>query len=130
MLNIFRGSCLLFGITTLLGGCSSAPQPTQADIPLVHASLAYSLSAEQDVAINIPQIDAASHSGAKVGINHNGSRYYLNERYVSALGHECIRFSLANQADIHPSVAPARLTACNRNGQWAVISPLVASTEE
>ena len=129
MLNIFRGSYLLLGITTLLGGCASAPQPTEADIPLVHASLAYSLSAEQDVAINIPQLASSSNAHTPISINYAGSRYYSDKRYTSARGHECIRFSLAKE-DTRPTNAQSRVTACNRNGQWSVITPLVESTEE
>lgn len=129
MLKILRGSALLIGVATLLGGCASAPRTTEADIPLVHASLAYSLSAEQDVAINIPKLNTAFHTNSPISITYQGQSYKTSKYYVSASGNQCMRLDPLQTSTVS-SQREQRLTACNRNGQWSVIAPLVVSTDE
>ena len=127
MMKIQKGSFLFLGLAAVLTGCSSAPTSTQAKIPLVHSSLAYSLSADQDVAINIPTLNSSFNGIQNLSITYGGHKYNAIKHYTSASGNDCIRFQ---RSATDTSVANERFTACKRKGQWTVISPLVASTNE
>ncbi len=108
-----------------LVGCTSSPRVTQADIPLVHSSLAYSLAPEEEIAINIPKANIYHDTQESFLIRFNGYQYETSKHYISATGNKCIRFSL--QKTETDSQAQRKLTTCQRNGQWRVITPLVAS---
>ena len=111
--------------TVGLAGCSSTPATTKADIPLVHSSLAYSLAPEKELAINIPKANIFHDTKQSFSIRFNGHGYDATRYYISATGNKCIRFSL--QVGEMASAEQRKLTTCQRNGQWRVITPLVAS---
>ena len=127
MTKIQKASFILIGLTTVLAGCSNAPKSTQASVPLVHSSLAYSLSADQNEVIKDPVLNSSFNNIKNISITYGGHQYNATKHYLSATGNDCIRFQLS-KADA--SNARKRFTACKRKGQWTVISPLVVSTEE
>lgn len=120
---------LFFPILVTVGAsaCTSAPSATRADIPLVHSSLAYSLTPDREQAINIPKANGAYDTQESLSVHFKGQDYEAIKRYVSATGNKCIRF-LAISGDTSPNQTLRKMTTCQRNGQWRVITPLVAST--
>jgi hypothetical protein len=127
MLKQIKRYILPMFCTIAITGCVSGPKLTQADIPLVHSSLAYSLTPDSESAINIPNANSLSSSSNTVSINYKGLQYQIAKRYVSATGNKCIRFVL-QKGEASPTSANNRLTTCQRNGQWRVIAPLVAAS--
>lgn len=127
MLKQIKRYILPVFLTISITGCVSGPTHTHADIPLVHSSLAYSLVPESESAINIPNANRFSNNKDDVLINYNGMQYKATKVYVSATGNKCIRFMLQG-SETRPSNIDNKLTACQRDGQWRVISPLVAAS--
>lgn len=113
-------SHLLCAALTLpwLAGCVSAPASVEADVPLVHASLAYSLDRD---AIITPT--GKLDTGNRVQLN--GRTYQVTTAYVSATGTECRTLMLAAEQMMPGS----ERTLCQRSGQWVMLSPLVKHTE-
>ena len=109
-------------------GCTNAPTPTHADIPLVHSSLSYSLTPEEQ-AINIPKVNLHNDKQTPLSIEINGTQYESTKYYVSATGNKCIRF--ASTKEKHNALDSVKvMTTCQRDGQWRVIAPLVASSSQ
>ncbi|MCB4435427.1 hypothetical protein LHL20_04115 [Alteromonas sp. McT4-15] len=111
-------------LTISVSGCTSAPKTTHADIPLVHSSLAYSLTPDSEHAINIPKANLLFNNQESFEILFNGQQYNAYKYYISATGNKCIRFMLQDSG-IQKTEIENRLTTCQRNGQWKVIAPLV-----
>ena len=107
-------------------GCTTSPTVTKADIPLVHSSLAYSLAPDKELAINIPKANIYHDTQESFSIRFNGHQYESLKHYISATGNKCIRFSLQD-GETASSNIQRKMTTCQRNGQWRVITPLVAS---
>lgn len=125
-------SLLLFFIVWLmLGaiGCKSAPTATSADIPLVHSTLAYSLSVIDEQTINIPKANVLFNSNELFQITLEGNQYTAVKRYVSATGNKCIRFVRDNDITelLVEQDGDRKLTSCEREGVWILINPLVAN---
>ncbi|MCU7554901.1 hypothetical protein OCL06_09845 [Alteromonas sp. ASW11-19] len=101
-----------------LGGCVSAPASVEADVPLVHASLAYSLDRD---AIITPtgNLDIGNR------VQLNSRTYQVQAAYVSATGTECRTLTLSSD-EMMPGT---ERTLCQRSGQWVMLSPLVKHTE-
>ncbi|MCQ8849699.1 hypothetical protein NQT74_14000 [Alteromonas stellipolaris] len=130
MLNTQNRAFLLVALTSLLAACSNVPKSTTADIPLVHASLAYSLSAEEDVAISIPNLNSSFSQGQSIQIMLEGIDYEATKLYTSATGNDCIRFQATLSATQSKNEdTKDKLTVCKRDGAWSVLSPLVASAQ-
>ncbi|WP_412725354.1 hypothetical protein [Alteromonas sp. D210916BOD_24] len=108
-------------------GCTTTPTATRADIPLVHSSLAYSLTPDRELAINIPNANLAHDTQDSISVHFNGHQYDAVKHYVSATGNKCIRFLLASH-DTMSTDTNEKLTTCQRDGQWRVVAPLVASS--
>lgn len=115
------GVCCAIIINT--AGCTNTPTSTNADIPLVHSSLSYSLTPENQ-AINIPKINTHDGQHAPLMVNVNGTQYQSTKHYVSATGNKCIRFTSVQKENLEV------MTTCKRDGQWRVISPLVVSSSQ
>ena len=109
-------------------GCTSAPTPTHADIPLVHSSLSYSLAPEEQ-AINIPKVNSHNRIPTSFSVSVDGILYHSTKYYISATGNKCIRFTSAQEQSSSVDT-PQIMTTCQRNGQWRVIAPLVAQSSE
>lgn len=107
-------------------GCTNTPTVTEADIPLVHSSLAYSLNKTSALTVNIPKANKLYDTKELIPITYNGARYHSKERYISATGNKCIRFVLSEtSATPEPSNTRGKLTSCERDGVWVLINPLV-----
>ncbi len=113
-------SFFLAGIAALpwLTGCASAPTAVEANVPLVHSSLAYSL--ERDAII-------APSDSTTVGqsIQLNGSVFSIDSAYISATGSECRRLRLQSDDTSHDD----ERIMCQRRGQWVMLQPLVKNIE-
>ena len=108
-------------------GCTNTPTPTHADIPLVHSSLSYSLTPEEQ-AINIPKVNLHTGKQTPLSIEINGTQYHSTKHYISATGNKCIRFANTKKDNAVDTVKV--MTTCQRDGQWRVIAPLVASSSQ
>ena len=130
MLDTHKGACLLVALTSLLAACSNVPKTTTADIPLIHASLAYSLSAEENLAISIPNLNSSFSQNQNIQIVFKGIDYQSTKLYTSATGNDCIRFQ-ATLSGTRSQIKynQNKLTVCKRDGAWSVLSPLVASAQ-
>lgn len=126
MLKQFTRFILPFAIAVSVAGCTNTPKVTRADIPLVHSSLAYSLKPDEELAINIPRANIYFATKESFSIRFDGSEYTAIKHYVSATGNNCIRFSLT-EGEASASTAQKKVTTCQRDGQWRVIAPLVAT---
>lgn len=113
-------SFFLAGIAALpwLTGCASAPTAVEANVPLVHSSLAYSL--ERDAII-------APSNSVSVGqqIQLSGNAFMIDSAYISASGTECRRLRLQSDSNRHDD----ERVMCQRRGQWVLLEPLVKSIE-
>jgi hypothetical protein len=131
MLNTQKRALLLVTLSSILAACSNVPKSTSADIPLVHSSLAYSLSAEKDVAISVPKLNTSFSQKRNIQIMFEGVDYRTTKFYTSATGNDCIRFqAMEAHGKAHNATSNDKLTACKRGGSWSVLSPLVVSVQE
>lgn len=123
-------ACLVWLVFNVIG-CTSLPTVTEADIPLVHSSLSYSLIKSDHVTINIPNANLLFNSEGSVQISFKGINFNATKRYISATGNKCIRFkrdtatsNYSTDTDIYK-----KFTSCERNGVWVLISPLVTNLD-
>ena len=126
MFKQFKRFLLPFALIVGATGCTNSPTVTEADIPLVHSSLAYSLAPDKELAINIPKANIYFDTKESFKIRFDGYDYEASKNYVSATGNKCIRFS-SKDSDSVRNGAQRKLTTCQRDGQWRVVSPLVVS---
>ncbi|AXT37765.1 hypothetical protein D1814_03285 [Alteromonas sp. BL110] len=126
MFKQFQRLILPLALIASAAGCTNSPTVTEADIPLVHSSLAYSLAPEKELAINIPEANIYFDKKASFSIRFDGYDYSATKHYISATGNKCIRFTLQDSESVHAS-AQRKVTTCQRDGQWKVVSPLVVS---
>jgi hypothetical protein len=126
MFKQFKRFILPFALIVGATGCTNSPTVTEADIPLVHSSLAYSLAPDKELAINIPKANVYFDTKESFTIRFDGYDYEASKHYVSATGNKCIRFSLQDSDSVRNG-AQRKLTTCQRDGQWRVVSPLVVS---
>jgi hypothetical protein len=125
---MFNFSCRVGSLilTTLyLSGCTNPPTVTEADIPLVHSSLAYSIAPDtKSVAINIPTYKVSDDTLDTFVITVNGADYIATKQYTSISGQQCIRF--VSQKSVINKQQDKR-TACQKEGRWVLLKQLVAS---
>lgn len=125
---MFNFSCRVGSLilTTLyLSGCTNTPTVAEADIPLVHSSLAYSIAPNtESVAINIPTYKIIDDTLDTFVITVNDASYVATKQYTSISGQQCIRFVSQKSAT---SKQQERRTACQKEGQWVLLKQLVAS---
>ena len=126
MFKQFTRLILPFALVVNATGCTNSPKVTKADIPLVHSSLAYSLAPDKETAINIPKANIYFDTREPFTIRFDGYEYEASKHYISATGNKCIRFFLQDTDSIRAG-AQRKVTTCQRDGQWRVISPLVVS---
>ena len=81
---------------------------------------------DKELAINIPKANIYHDTQESFSIRFNGHQYESLKHYISATGNKCIRFSLQD-GETASSDIQRKMTTCQRNGQWRVITPLVAS---
>ena len=126
MFNQFQRLILPFALIASAAGCTNSPTVTEADIPLVHSSLAYSLAPEKELAINIPKANIYFDTKKSFTLRFNGYDYEATKHYISATGNKCIRFSLQGSDSVHAGIE-RKVTTCQRDGKWRLVSPLVVS---
>lgn len=126
MFKQFQRLILPFALIVSAAGCTNSPTVTEADIPLVHSSLAYSLAPEKESAINIPKANIYFDKKESFSIRFGGYDYAATKHYISATGNKCIRFSLQDSDSVQTGVQRT-VTTCQRDGRWKVVSPLVVS---
>ncbi|OFC69028.1 hypothetical protein [Alteromonas confluentis] len=114
MFSIRGLSTGLVGLTLLLSGCASAPEPVNANIPLVSTKSIELVSAE---VVSVPQGQIASGSQVQI----NGSLYLVGNSYLSASGMSCRTLKAM-------AMTAAPRSMCQRDGQWQVLSPLITHT--
>ena len=125
IIYFFSATTLVMAVT----GCTNTPTETEADIPLVHSSLAYSLNRTTALTIDIPRANTLFDTEESIPITYGGARYHSQERYISATGNRCIRFVLSDSSEsAQNSTAHEKLTSCERNGVWFLLNPLVKTT--
>ena len=127
MFKQFTRLILPFALVVGAAGCTNSPTVTKADIPLVHSSLAYSLTPDKELAINIPKANVYFDTKEPFTIRFDGYNYEASKHYISATGNKCIRFSLQD-GDVTLAKVQRKVTTCQRDGRWRVVSPLVVST--
>ncbi len=126
MFKQFQRLTLPFALIISAAGCTHSPTVTEADIPLVHSSLAYSLTPDKELAINIPKANIYFDKKEFLSIRLGGYDYAATKHYISATGNKCIRFSLQDSDSVQTGVQ-RKVTICQRDGRWKVVSPLVVS---
>jgi len=105
--NLFVSFLFTLGVT----GCSSPPPQVNAEIPLIHPSLASSLNSAN--AIIIPEPTGMQQKS----IDLEGVAYSPSETYIAATGLRC----MVLQPDFDSSrEAPSR-RACKQDGQWQLL---------
>ena len=83
MKNVTR--LLVISLTLMLSGCAYSPKQVEASRPIVNQAASTDLQA---MAANLQQPLNTLPQGASLSANSN--TYILGQRYVSALGLECI----------------------------------------
>ena len=76
---------LVISLALMLSGCAYSPKQLEASRPLVNQTASIDLQA---MAANLQQPLNTLPQGAALSVN--GNTYILGQRYVSALGLECI----------------------------------------
>lgn len=127
MFNIFSRSGAIILTTLYLSGCTNTPDIVEADIPLVHSSLAYSIAPDTDnVAISIPTYKTQNNTLDSIEITVNGEQFVPIKQYMSVTGQQCIRFMSQKSATHARGI---KRTACLKEGQWTLLKQLVASVK-
>ena len=105
---------LAISLAILLGGCASEPKQVEASRPLVNPAASTALQA---MPANLQQPLNTLPQGA--ALSTNSVTFTLGQRYVSALGRECVEL-LFNNMQGHSQ----RSAACKFEEQWYLIPQL------
>lgn len=118
---LVKRSLLLISVATslMLNGCSLSPKQTESDIPLVHASLAYSLSQKSDDLFSRRVIATNGDTSFML----DNVSYNIARQYKSVSGLECVQL-----APIESSSEKINRSACQKQGQWILLPLLVTDT--
>lgn len=114
MIQHRRALCCVFGLTSIISGCTTLPKQVDADIPMVHSSLANPASSNK--ARSVPDI---GDSGTSVTINQQ--TFTVLNQYVSATGKVCKRL----QPDGLQQSGVTNQSVCRNDGEWLILAPLV-----
>lgn len=106
--------CLAISLVIQLGGCAYEPKQVEASRPLVNPTTSTELQA---MPVNLQQMLSTLPQGA--ALNTGSTAFTLGQRYVSALGHECVEL-LPNSNQGHSQ----RSVTCKIAEQWYLISQL------
>ncbi|MGY3885405.1 hypothetical protein ACW5WY_07720 [Aeromonas aquatica] len=105
---------LAISLAIQIGGCAYEPKKVEASRPLVNPATSTELQA---MPANLQQALNTLPQGA--ALSTNSTTFTLGQRYVSALGSECIEL-LFNSDQIHSQ----RSVACKIAEQWYLIPQL------
>lgn len=106
--------CLAISLAILLGGCAYEPKQVEASRPLVNPTTSTELQA---MPVNLRQMLSTLPQGA--ALSTGSTTFTLGQRYVSALGHECVEL-LFNSNQGHSQ----RSVTCKIAEQWYLVSQL------
>ena len=105
---------LAISLTMSIAGCAYEPKQVEASRPLVNPS---STTAQQAMPANLQQALNTQPQGA--ALSTNGVTFTLGQRYVSAMGRECVDL-LFNNMQGHSQ----RSVACKSEELWYLIPQL------
>lgn len=105
---------LVISLAMYLGGCAYEPKQVEASRPLVNPSSTTQLQA---MPANLQQALDTQPQGA--ALSTNSTTFTLGQRYVSALGRECVEL-LFDSSQSHSQ----RRAACKLDDQWYLVSQL------
>ncbi|MRT56164.1 hypothetical protein GJV11_08585 [Enterobacteriaceae bacterium RIT693] len=105
---------LVISLAFILSGCAYSPKQVEASRPLVNQAASTDLQA---MAANLQQPLSTLPQGAT--LSANGTTFILGQRYVSALGQECIELQ-RNRNDNHPQ----RGVTCKKGDDWYLMPQL------
>lgn len=104
---------LLFSVVCFITACAHDPKQVEASRPLVTAvNSSHSLMPENLQAPLNNQVQGTT-------FNINGVVYTIEERYISALGSQCIKLSYAMNKNYSK-----RSVVCKENNKWYQVPPL------
>ncbi|MFM4944029.1 hypothetical protein ACEUC3_12525 [Aeromonas bivalvium] len=105
---------LVISLAMYLGGCAYEPKQVEASRPLVNPSSTTQLQA---MPANLQQALDTQPQGA--ALSTNSTTFTLGQRYVSALGRECVEL-LFDSSQSHSQ----RRAACKLDEQWYLVPQL------
>ncbi|MFM5840377.1 hypothetical protein [Aeromonas rivipollensis] len=105
---------LAISLAMSIAGCAYEPKQVEASRPLVNPS---STTAQQAMPANLQQALNTQPQGA--ALSTNGVTFTLGQRYVSAMGRECVDL-LFNSMQGHSQ----RSVACKSEEMWYLIPQL------
>ncbi|MFM4825657.1 hypothetical protein [Aeromonas bivalvium] len=105
---------LVISLAMYLGGCAYEPKQVEASRPLVNPSSTTQLQA---MPANLQQALDTQPQGA--ALSTNSTTFTLGQRYVSALGRECVEL-LFDSSQSHSQ----RRAACKLDDQWYLVPQL------
>ncbi|MFM4650898.1 hypothetical protein [Aeromonas bivalvium] len=105
---------LVISLAMYLGGCAYEPKQVEASRPLVNPSSTTQLQA---MPANLQQALDTQPQGA--ALSTNSTTFTLGQRYVSALGRECVEL-LFDGSQSHSQ----RRAACKLDDQWYLVPQL------
>lgn len=109
----YKTQLLAISLAMQIGGCAYEPKQVEASRPLVNPAVS---SALQAMPSNLQQALNTLPQGAP--LSTNGVTFTSGQRYISALGHECIELLFNNKSHSQRSVA------CKITEQWYLIPQL------
>ncbi|WP_429080644.1 hypothetical protein [Aeromonas bivalvium] len=105
---------LVISLAMYVGGCAYEPKQVEASRPLVNPSSATQLQA---MPANLQQALNTQPQGA--ALSTNSTTFTLGQRYVSALGRECVEL-LFDSSQNHSQ----RRATCKLDEQWYLVPQL------
>lgn len=108
------GVALVTGVISL-AGCSSAPTPVVANIPLVSGN---NIELMNSAVIPVPQGNLSAGNMVQIA----DTTFLVGKNYRSATGLNCKQLFTAGE----PRTPRAM---CQRNGQWQLLAPLLNPNE-
>ncbi|MBZ3800652.1 hypothetical protein K9O81_08300 [Leclercia adecarboxylata] len=105
---------LVISLALMLSGCAYSPKQVEASRPLVNPAASTTL---QTMSANLQQPLNTLPQGA--ALSANGNTYILGQRYVSALGLECIE--LLRNRNYHQS---QHGVTCKSGDTWYLVPQL------
>ncbi|WP_169046362.1 hypothetical protein [Aeromonas salmonicida] len=109
----YKTQLLAISLAMQIGGCAYEPKQVEASRPLVNPAVS---SALQAMPSNLQQALNTQPQGA--ALSTNSVSFTLGQRYISALGHECVEL-LFNKKGLSQ-----RSVACKITEQWYLIPQL------
>ncbi|MBU3022095.1 hypothetical protein [Aestuariibacter sp. A3R04] len=108
------GAALITSVVSL-SGCSSAPSPVVANIPLVSGN---NIELVNSSVVPVPQGDLSAGSMVQIA----DTTFQVGQSYRSATGLNCKQLLTTGKHRVARAM-------CQRNGQWQLLAPLLNRNE-